>query len=779
MKQPTYIEELSEAQRAAVLYDDGAALVIAGAGSGKTRVLVAKLLHLLDVGYAPSQLMALTFTNKASQEMRERMATHVGYRAIRDMHIGTFHSVFRSLLKENAELLGFSKDFQIYDSGDSLTLIKRCIRQLELDPNVYGARNVQNRISGAKNRLISASDYAASQDLIKYDSHSRVPRVKEIYALYQSSLRRNGAMDFDDLLFFTNELLRDHPDVRDSWRKRISFLLIDEYQDTNFAQYLIALQLMGKDGKVFAVGDDSQSIYSFRGANIENILHFKESYPSMRLFKLEENYRSTRTIVEVAGRLIRNNHDRIPKEVYSQKEQGEDIEVKVCLSNDTEATWVASAINDMHHIGHINLDDIAVLYRTNAQSRLLEEELRKKGVPFRVYGAQSFFSRREVKDVLAYLRLTANPNDDEAFLRSVNNPKRGIGDTTLNRLQEAAREAGLSLYETISSDAIETVPVNSATRTRLGGFANLIRDLQQTENEDLSAYGELILRRSGLRELFFNDNSIEGVSRQENIKELLNSMAQYQQSATNEVDLPSEGSLADYLSSIALLTDQSVENNTAQGPVVSLMTIHAAKGLEFPHIYIVGVEEQLLPSSMCSSEKEIEEERRLLYVAITRAMISCRISYCKNRYLNGRNERRHPSRFIQEIYGTGVDMQEAMGGGLYNNFGSSMRHGGLEPAQESQRRGDRPAKYGYESMPRTIGGRSLRRTDSLGESAGNIVDTSSFTEGMLVVHKKFGQGTIITLEDKGQDSRATVLFDSVGQKVLLLRFAKLTPLENL
>ncbi|WP_373704715.1 ATP-dependent helicase [Porphyromonas loveana] len=758
-----YLSSLNDSQKAAVLYNDGPALVIAGAGSGKTRVLVYKLLHLIRSGYDPRKLMALTFTNKASREMKERVAVEIGRDAYK-MQMGTFHSVFSRILRENADRLGYTSDFSIYDTNDTKSLLRHVMKRMNIDDKVYRINAVQHRISMAKNQLISPESYAANKELARYDIDCRMPRMSEIYAHYAVSCKQNNAMDFDDLLFKVNILFRDYPDVLKEYRDRIDYLLIDEYQDTNFAQYLIARQLMGEKGRVFVVGDDAQSIYSFRGAKLENILGFSQSFPGSKLFKLEENYRSTQCIVNAANSLIAHNEGRIPKQVYSMNQAGEPIRLVGCLSGYLEAYTVAEAVMERRLQEHCAYSDFAILYRTNAQSRPFEEALRKHNIPFRIYGGLSFYSRKEVKDVLAYFRLIVNPNDDEALRRIINYPKRGIGDTTITRLNEIAHRTSSSLWSVLSDPATFLADFNAATQRRLTDFADLLAQLREAEYDSLYEQAADIIKCSGISADIFSDKSVEGISRQENLKELLNAIEEY--AATYVEENGRKATLATFLSEVVLLTDQDTGQEDSQ--FLTLMTVHAAKGLEFKHVFIVGMEENLFPMIMNANEQGLEEERRLFYVAITRAKETCHISYAAERSRNGRTERSRPSRFLREIDAAYIQ--------------SRVPH---EMLTESNDGDHLPTRFGrsdsFDTIAQPIPSRRklvhISSTPVHQENAHHH-QIGDLCVGDTVSHARFGIGVILQLEGEGDNAKADVAFSQVGNKRLLLRFAKLSKLES-
>ena len=759
-----YLSELNEAQRAAVVYNDGPALVIAGAGSGKTRVLVYKLLYLLDSGYHPAGLMALTFTNKAAREMQARISQHVGSVA-RQIHMGTFHSIFGKILRQHAQLLGYTPDFSIYNTNDSRSRIKAIIKQLGLDDKTYKPNVVHNRISSAKNRLITASAYASYSDFIKYDAKSGLPKLYEIYLHYESELKRANAMDFDDLLLQINILFRQHSDVLKLWQERIDYLLIDEYQDTNFAQYMIARQLMQDKGAIFVVGDDAQSIYSFRGANLDNILSFEKTFPTARTFKLERNYRSTQTIVKAAGQIIANNEYQIPKEVFSEESIGEPITVHEALTGDLEALWVADEVQRLHHQGNA-YSSVAVLYRTNAQSRTLEQVFRRVGLPFRIYGGRSFFDHKEIMDVIAYFRVLVNELDEEALLRIINYPKRSIGDTTIQRVRQAASQQGLPVMHILRDPLGYGVEVNKPTAARLQAFAALLDDLRTYNQQegDLYAIAERVINETGILTDLKSDTTSEGKARVENIQELLGGIDEYIHAALEVGQAPTLGV---YLSEIALMTDQDKEGE--EGDSITLMTVHSAKGLEFPHVFIVGMEEDLFPSMMSNVGKELEEERRLFYVALTRAEKTCHIGYARERFRNGRTEFSRPSRFVRELPKELVTFDS----GLSSHTSPWDRPKAVRPTG-----GDLPTDFSDRPVFHATPSASSRRVFIERREAGDAPEEKHTHIGALavggrVLHKRFGAGVINELEGRGDNAKATVTFDTGETKKLLLRFAQL------
>lgn len=762
-----YLSELNEAQRAAVVYNDGPALVIAGAGSGKTRVLVYKLLYLLDSGYHPAGLMALTFTNKAAREMQARISQHVGSVA-RQIHMGTFHSIFGKILRQHAQLLGYTSDFSIYNTNDSRSRIKAIIKQLGLDDKTYKPNVVHNRISSAKNRLITASAYASYSDFIKYDAKSGLPKLYEVYLHYESELKRANAMDFDDLLLQINILFRQHPDVLKLWQERIDYLLIDEYQDTNFAQYMIARQLMQDKGAIFVVGDDAQSIYSFRGANLDNILSFEKTFPTARTFKLERNYRSTQTIVKAAGQIIANNEYQIPKEVFSEESVGEPITVHEALTGDLEALWVADEVQRLHRNGD-NYSSVAVLYRTNAQSRTLEQVFRRVGLPFRIYGGRSFFDHKEIMDVIAYFRVLVNELDEEALLRIINYPKRSIGDTTIQRVRQAASQQGLPVMHILRDPLGYGVEVNKPTAARLQAFAALLDDLRTYNQQegDLYAIAERVINETGILTDLKSDTTSEGKARVENIQELLGGIDEYIHAALEVGQAPTLGV---YLSEIALMTDQDKEGE--EGDSITLMTVHSAKGLEFPHVFIVGMEEDLFPSMMSNIGKELEEERRLFYVALTRAEKTCHIGYARERFRNGRTEFSRPSRFVRELPKELVTFDSGLSSHAspWDRPKAVRPTGGNLPTDFS----DRPVFHATPSAPSTPSRRVFIERREAGDAPEEKhTHIGTLAVGGRVLHKRFGAGVINELEGRGDNAKATVTFDTGETKKLLLRFAQL------
>lgn len=766
-----YLDELNQQQREAVEYLDGPQLVIAGAGSGKTRVLTYKIVHLLEQGgYEPWRIMALTFTNKAAREMRERIERLVGPRTASRLWMGTFHSIFAKILRRHAERIGFRSNFTIYDAADSRSLIKTILRDLELDEKVYKPSTVANAVSWAKNALISPEDYLASAELQKNDAAAGRPRIAEIYRIYRDRCVVAGAMDFDDLLYYTNVLLRDNPDVLALLREQFLYVLVDEYQDTNFAQHLIVKRLTEVSGRMMVVGDDAQSIYSFRGANIRNILELKKSYPTLRIFKLEQNYRSTRNIIEAANSLIDKNKGQIPKHVFTTGSEGSPIEVVRSYSDFEESFLVANRISQVRMATHDSYNEFAVLYRTNAQSRILEEQLRKRNIPYRIFGGLSFYQRKEVKDAIAYFRMAINPGDDEALKRIINFPARGIGDTTINKVVSAAIAAGVNMWTVLSDPLAYNLSVNRGTLAKLNRFVDMINSFISDNNSGLDAYeaASRIIGATGLLTMLLTDRTPESISKQENLQELLAGVKEFAEGRRETGD--SEVGLGDFMAEVSLATDQD-NDDTADEERVTLMTVHAAKGLEFSNIFIVGLEEELFPSSMSmGTASEIEEERRLLYVAITRAKRFCMMSYAGSRFRNGQTMICRRSRFIGDI------------DPAYLNFVSGDENRG--------RRVNPIANYRSSFSPRTAtpgyGGSVAPRQAApatpvpapTSTSAGGLHTADELAEGMRIEHSKFGLGTIVSIDDSRSDTRISVDFDNTGSRILLLKFARFSLVTN-
>ena len=778
-----YLNELNESQREAVLYNEGPSLVIAGAGSGKTRVLTYKIAYLLDNGYEPWSILALTFTNKAAREMKERIARRVGQERARYLWMGTFHSIFSRILRAEAEALGFTPNFTIYDAADSKSLVKTIVKEMNLDDKVYKPGMVQGRISNAKNHLVLPEAYAANAELIEADRAAKVPLLHEIYLRYWNRCRQSDAMDFDDLLLYTYLLFRTRPDICDKYAARFRYILVDEYQDTNFAQHSIVLQLTQKHQFVCVVGDDAQSIYSFRGANIDNILNFTRTYKDARLFKLEQNYRSTQTIVNAANSLIAKNRDQIQKEVFSEKDKGEPIGVFAAYSDVEEGEIVTNKIAQLHAKSGYAYHDFAILYRTNAQSRIFEEALRKRSIPYRIYGGLSFYQRKEVKDVVAYFRLAVNPHDEEAFKRVISYPARGIGNTTLGKLTEAAGRCEVSLWKVLCEPLSYGVELNKGTYTKLQGFRDLISEFVTLAREqDAYTLGMELVKRSGIMAEIYQDRSPENMSRQENIEELVNGMRDFCDGRQEE------GSphvlLSDYLSEIALLTDQDEEQGEAQ-PKVTLMTIHSAKGLEFPNVFVVGLEENLFPSPLSSaSYRALEEERRLFYVAVTRAEDHCYLSYAKSRFKYGKMEFCNPSRFLKDIDVRYLQVpQEELMGTRIEEKASRFRKEASRASYEREPRETGPSMFDGGPMPeephRFVPPRTLRRIPDASPSAAPAgPSTGGLSAGMWIEHERFGKGEVTRVEGNGDNCKATVQFQHAGVKQLLLKFARFKIIDS-
>ena len=781
-----FLNSLNDQQREAVLYTDGPELVIAGAGSGKTRVLTYKIAHLLQMGYPPYRLLALTFTNKAANEMKERIAALVGTETAQRLWAGTFHSIFSRILRANADRLGYRHDFTIYDASDSLSLIKSIIRELQLDDKTYKPTTVQAIISHAKNALIEPQAYARNRELIEMDTRSKRPLIHEIYRIYRQRCFVSGAMDFDDLLLNTNILFRDHPDVLQHYRNLFAYILVDEYQDTNFAQHHIVSQLGKGHNHICVVGDDAQSIYSFRGANIHNILGLSKEYPGLKIFKLERNYRSTQNIVNTANSLIAKNKEQIPKQVFSEKEQGNKVQVISAYSDFEEGFIVSNRIAEMRLTTHCDYNDFAVLYRTNAQSRELEEALRERNIPYRIYGGMSFYQRKEIKDAIAYFRLTINPDDEEALKRVINYPARGIGDTTLSKLIERAHSQEASIWKVISDPIGHNLAVNNGTLNKLKTFKDLIDELRyEADKKNTPELAETIIKQSGIWGEISSDRTPENINRQENIEELLNGVREFcvgRKEAGEE-----QTSLSDFLAEISLATDQDNGDETEQDKV-TLMTVHASKGLEFKQVFIVGVEEDLFPSAMSkNSEREIEEERRLLYVAITRAEENCTLTYALSRYRNGQTVSSPPSRFIKDLDSRYVDMpvqtkQESPRETISWNrfpFDTERPRKTSRWNEEDTDRTPAPRPFAAPSP-----GKRLTKIDSkpTGETHSTTQSTVATAAGQveigtLICHARFGNGTVTAIEDTGDNCKITVEFENVGRKQLLLKFAKFTIIE--
>ena len=749
-----FLYNLNDSQREAVMATDGAQLVIAGAGSGKTRVLTYKIAYLLEQGVRANHILALTFTNKAAREMKERICKLVQPEYARYLWMGTFHSMCAKILRQEATKLGYTRDFSIYDTTDSRSVIKQICKERQLDDKIYKPNVVHAKISDAKNRLITADDYAHHEEIQKQNRFERLYDLATVYRLYEARLKGANAMDFDDLLMQVCLLFRNDPEVLAKYQDIFHYILVDEYQDTNYAQYLIVRMLGEPQNNICVVGDDAQSIYSFRGADIRNILTFRQGYPDARLFKLERNYRSTQTIVNAANSLIHKNENQIYKQVYSEKEVGDRIRVIAYMSDRDEATGIASLVREdkLRGNGQVTYDDIAVLYRTNAQSRTLENALRSANIPYRIYGGTSFYQRKEIKDAISYFRLASNPADSEALLRVINFPARGIGDVTMRKVSEHAALQNISMFEVITNPAETGLALSPATAKRLMTFAQMMKRFAE-RIDTMSAYdfAEMVMRDSGIMTAAAMDRTPEGIDRKENLDELLSGIHEFVQQREDEgVDFTP---IQDFLAEVSLLTDQdeNLQDHTAR---VTLMTVHAAKGLEFHTVHIVGLEEQLFPSRFCTTASEIEEERRLLYVAITRAMQVCTISYARQRFSNGSVEFSSPSRFLKDI-----DRQY------------------LQVIQSNQPQPTRPMwgnntwatpRREEPTIPRNNVVPVSRNTES-------TELTTSFAAGDRVKHRVFGAGTVqhVYRDEASGNDKIDILFDEKGQKTLLLTFAKL------
>lgn len=778
---PDYIEELNEGQRNAVLYNDGPSLVIAGAGSGKTRVLTYKIAYLLENGYQPWNILALTFTNKAAREMKERIARQVGPERARHLWMGTFHSMFLRILHVEAGHIGFTSQFTIYDTADSKSLIRSIIKEMGLDEKVYKPGMVQARISNAKNHLVSPAGYANNKEAYEGDRAAKVPALRDIYQRYWERCRRADAMDFDDLLFYTFLLFRDHPEVLARYQEQFRYILVDEYQDTNFAQHSIVLQLAKNHQHVCVVGDDAQSIYSFRGADIDNILYFTKVYPDTKVFKLEQNYRSTQTIVRAANSLIEKNQWQIRKEVFSEKEKGEAIGVYQAYSDVEEGDIVVNKIAELRREKRYAYSDFAILYRTNAQSRIFEEAMRKRSMPYRIYGGLSFYQRKEIKDVIAYFRLIVNPNDEEAFKRIINYPARGIGDTTVGKIIAAATGHNVSLWTVLCEPLAYGLNFNKGTVGKLQAFRELISAFI-TDAAEKNAYeiGADIIRQSGIINDVCQDSSPENLSRKENIEELVNGMSDF--CAQRQEEGNPNVLLGDFLSEVSLLTDQDSDKD-GDDEKITLMTVHSAKGLEFKNVFVVGMEENLFPSSMVGdSPRALEEERRLFYVAITRAEEHCFLSYAKTRFRYGKMEFGSPSRFLKDIDVRFLRLPQDAG--MFRRVEEEAtvfrreNARGFAPDKEDAPYGgkERVSVRPKQQIIAPTVPRNLKRvapsanTASTSPSAG--ASANRVQQGQLIEHERFGLGEVLKVEGEGDNAKATIRFKNAGDKQLLLRFAR-------
>ena len=818
------LNDLNEAQRAAVEYIDGPSLVIAGAGSGKTRVLTYKIAYLLSKGMKPWSIMALTFTNKAAREMKERIGRLVGDDLAQHLYMGTFHSIFSRILRAEAEHIGFNNNFTIYDETDSRSLIKAIVKEMGLDDKSYKPAAVHARISMAKNNLVSAESYASDAAIFEQNKRAQMPEVGKIFLAYVQRCKQANAMDFDDLLVLTYRLFREHEEIRQKYAARFDYILVDEYQDTNHVQMSIVMQLCKEKLRVCAVGDDSQSIYSFRGANIDNILNYQKQLKGTRLFKLEQNYRSTQTIVKAANSLIKFNRNQIKKDVYSENAVGEKLQYKPAYSDKEEAVIVAKVIKRIKRQDNCEYHDFAILYRTNAQSRSFEEEFRKQGIPYRIYGGLSFYQRKEIKDIIAYFRLVANPDDEEAIKRIINYPARGIGATTVMKIADCAHQNQVSFWEVIGEPAHYGLNVNKGTLAKLDNFRLLISSfIERSHTTDVYELGDAIIKESGISQDIMSGRDADDLARQENLEEFLSAMSAFVEERREEGRMD-EAFLTDYLQDVALLTDADSEGAKDE-PRVSLMTVHAAKGLEFATVFIVGLEENIFPSPLAAmSVRELEEERRLLYVAITRAEKHCILTNAKNRFRYGKMEFDNPSRFIDEIDASLIEAQDEMNGSYFgggSSYDRSASYGGgygkRMPWDQKRRISDRdedvpewkrvtsqfrpdpkPASDTSSSLSSSRESlssgnfKSVRALDAarriLGNNRNSSVSSASsvsssgssfggLKEGCKIEHQRFGVGIVRKIEGQGENAKATVEFQNSGIKQLLLKYAKYTILD--
>ena len=753
----SYLDELNAAQRAAVEYNDGPQLVIAGAGSGKTRVLTYKIAYLLEHGVHAGNILALTFTNKAAREMKTRIASLVGDQLARYLWMGTFHSICTRILRQEAELIGYTRDFTIYDTTDSKSVIKHIVKDMQLDEKVYKPNVVLSRISLAKNQLLSPTSYSSNRDYTMQDRFARIPEVSRIYSEYNRRLKACNAMDFDDLLFMTNTLFKNHEEVLHKYQDFFRYILVDEYQDTNYSQYLIVKRLAEPDNHICVVGDDAQSIYSFRGANIENILTFQKGYENAKLFKLERNYRSTQTIVNAANSLIRHNRGQIPKAVYSELALGERLQLSTYMSDRDEGKAVAQQVKLLYRQGY-DYESMAVLYRTNAQSRVIEDELRHLGIPYRIYGGMSFYQRKEIKDAIAYFRLAVNPHDNEAFARVINYPLRGIGETTVMKVREASRLSGLSMMEAIANLEAAKLDVTAATMKKLTAFLDMMNGFaERVATMDAYEFATIMMRDTGVMREAKADTTPEGVARLENLEEMLAGIHEFVEQRLR--DGVSFTPMTEFLSEVSLLTDQD-ENQDDNQARITLLTVHAAKGLEFKVTFIVGLEENLFPSQFCQAPKEIEEERRLLYVAITRSMERCYLTNARQRFRNGQTVFSSPSRFLKDIDTCYVQQTQSM---------SSYT--------------PQPIKIQSHTTSTTSSSSSLSASGKLKSVSKQVGSSTAKTRKEVrsewkkqdrVVHKVFGAGLVLDVYHENDNDKIDIQFDNVGKKTLLLTYAKLT-----
>ncbi|MBR4367459.1 MAG: UvrD-helicase domain-containing protein [Bacteroidaceae bacterium] len=777
------LEGFNPGQKAAVEYCDGPSLVIAGAGSGKTRVLTYKVAYLIkQLGYKPWSILALTFTNKAANEMKARIAAQVGNELARYVWMGTFHSVFLRILRVEHEAIGFGNNFTVYDTADSKSLLKAIIKEMQLDDKLYKPGDVLNRISNAKNQLVDAQEYKNNPSNLQLDARERMPKFAEVFVRYEERCRSAQAMDFDDILLYTYRLFDQHPDVLDRYEQRFRYILVDEYQDTNFAQHRIVWQLSQKHQHVCVVGDDAQSIYSFRGANIDNILTFRNLYQDVRLFKLEQNYRSTQTIVNAANSLIAKNSRQIHKEVFSDKEAGDKLHLFEAYSDKQEGEIVVRCIKDIIRKEKCAYSDFAILYRTNAQSRIFEDELRLNNLPYKIYGGLSFYQRKEIKDIIAYFRLAVNPNDEEALKRVINYPARGIGNTTLNKIVETANRNRVSLWDVLLHPDKLGLSVSGATLTRLIKFRDMILHFQQmAENDAADKAGVAIVKESGIINDIYQDSSPENLSRQENVNELVNGLDDFVQSRQEEDN--HNVSISDYLSEVSLLSEVDTDKGDSEEKI-TLMTVHSAKGLEFNTVFVVGLEENLFPSQMGSgSLREMEEERRLFYVAITRAKAHCFLTYAKSRYRYGKMEFGNPSRFLRDIDRCYIESGKGnakpvnrdvelpwvrkSSTDVFSSYRTTQAPSTSRPTSPSSA-SSRPSSYSPTSSSRPSS------SSSSSSQASPSAPPANLQCGTRIRHDRFGLGNIIAVSGSGDGMKVTVQFDNAGQKVLLVKYARLT-----
>ena len=761
------ISQLNESQKAAVMYNEGPSLVIAGAGSGKTRVLTYKITYLLEVvGLKPYQIMALTFTNKAAREMKDRIAQMVGPEKAQYLAMGTFHAQFSKLLRTESAHIGLPSNFTVYDTADAKNLIKAIVKEMQLDEKTYKPSVVLSRISSAKNKMVMPQQYDDAHGR-SVDFMMRIPKVKEIYTEYQRRLKQAGAMDFDDMLCLTNQLFIQHPEVLEKYQNRFQYILVDEYQDTNYAQYLLLKALAAKHRRICVVGDDSQSIYAFRGADISNILYFQKQYPESKLFKLEQNYRSTKYLVEAANSLIAHNKGRIPKKVFSENEIGDPLLLLEAYSDIEEANMVAMRIQSLLRNRQEQRSEMVVLYRINAQSRVLEDAFRSHGIPYKIYGGQSFYQRKIIKDVLAYMRLLVNPADEEAFKRCINFPARGIGDTTINKVKDVANTQQVSLFEVAANPLAFNLSVNQGTARKLVNFTDSIKQIAEgLQDKDAYQITEEIVQFSGIRTLLQATHDIESETDWQNIEELLKGIREYVDKRMEEEGV--SPTLAEYLTEVSLLTDADTDTDDGVERV-TLMTVHAAKGLEYNTVFVVGLEEELFPSTRDGETTEgIEEERRLLYVAITRAKKRCYLTYAKSRFRNGKTNYTSPSRFIAEIDAKCLSVR-------------GKQAAAYDFTKKDESFFTRTSYAGNRALPGSIKGglRNITRPQTVSQPARPMVSEGGFNTvtdvevGQRILHERFGQGTVVHVESSADGKRIRVQFEHSGERLLLLKFAKI------